>query len=150
MNRSPFQKRMQDPVGLGDAKFFKDDRKSSGEPERDEPLEGVKQTQQVENCKDFNKLALGTQVQRRKPSPNAKIIGVMTYFTGFIFWLALYMAVTMDSGAAGLVVMLSFFGIHWCAIFSRVLSCGECKMGIYGLVCFYATLPLAIFIFSPS
>ena len=37
-------KRMCNPCGIPDAKFFKDGRKSSGEPQRDQPLEGLKKT----------------------------------------------------------------------------------------------------------
>ena len=113
---------MCNPCGIPDAKFFKDGRKGSGEPKRDKPLEGLKLTRQVEVCEGFNKLVLGSQTERREPSPHARPVGLMTYVLGLIFWLAVFIGVATDSGLAGLIAMLSFFGIHWCVIFSRVLS----------------------------
>jgi len=45
----PTQKRMVDPVGLGDAKFFADKERRRKRPQREQPLEGLKLTKPSED-----------------------------------------------------------------------------------------------------
>ena len=148
MPSSPTSKRMCNPCGIPDAKFFKDGRKGSGEPQRDEPLEGLKKTRQVDNCDDFNQLVLGRKTRRREPSPHARTVALLTFVMGGVFWLSIFMVVAMGIDLGGLVAMLTFFGVHWCAIFSRTLSCGQSRLGLLGLGCFYGTMPFFILLIN--
>lgn len=131
---------MCNPCGIPDAKFFKDGRKSSGEPKRDKPLEGLKQTRFGKSCENFNKLVLGKKTKLSEAHPRAGQMGLAACALVVVFWLSCILCGAMGIDAAGLVAMLSFFGVHWCAIFSRVMSQGKCRIGLVALACLWVSL----------
>ena len=166
MPRGPNQKRMCNPAGIPDAKFFAEKKRRKGR-KREKPLPGTKQTLSSENDGQLEQLftahdstmvpkpdggrqlVLGnndgqldgvmlSQTRKTTSSPIAKPMGQIALGLSLFMLVVLYSGIFVNvPNEVTVVCFIAFFLMNIFAIASQLMSDGRNGPGLLSLAIFY-------------
>lgn len=140
MSRYQLTRRFCNPLRLRDPEYF-GRRKHRRKIMRDPSKIAEMKTRPSNNDGQLKDMVAGRS-RAGQVDPKAEHLGFVAIGFSFVALMTLGMTFISKSAFLGLIAILSYFAMHWCAIFSRSMSGGTSRLGFVALACYYGMILL--------